>query len=240
MKDAAALISFAQSYCEEHRDPRNVQKYARYFKEGFDAYGLAEGETKELKSMVQERFAPSIPDILSVGGTLFGLGKYELGTLAILLLADQSKNFDMKVFAGVQAWFDHGVGNWAHSDVLCSLVTPAFFSGGIAVLADLEPWRASESRWTRRAVPVTMLCLRKTAEPQNLLDLLAPMMTETERVAHQGLGWFLRELWKLHPAPVESFLLGYKNTAARLIFQYATEKMSPEAKLRFRKDKIAK
>ena len=34
---------------------------------------------------------------------------------------------------------------------------------------------------------------------------------------------------------MESFLLEYKDSAPRLIFQYATEKMSPEQKKRFRK-----
>jgi hypothetical protein len=57
------------------------------------------------------------------------------------------------------------------------------------------------------------------------------------REVHQGLGWFLSEAWKIDPAPVEEFLLKYKNSAARLIFQYATEKMTPEGKVRFRRDK---
>jgi hypothetical protein len=51
------------------------------------------------------------------------------------------------------------------------------------------------------------------------------------------VGWFLREAWKIEPEPVEAFLLKYKNTAPRLIFQYATEKMTKEGKERFRRDK---
>ena len=39
-------------------------------------------------------------------------------------------------------------------------------------------------------------------------------------------------------APVtETFLLKWKNTAPRLIIQYATEKMTLEQKLRFKKEK---
>ena len=62
-------------------------------------------------------------------------------------------------------------------------------------------------------------------------------MMDKEREVHQGVGWFLREAWKIEPAPVEAFLLKYKDTAPRLIFQYATEKMTPEEKNRFRKSK---
>ena len=47
-----------------------------------------------------------------------------------------------------------------------------------------------------------------------------------------GKGLFLVNL-----VPVEEYLLKYKDTAARLIFQYATEKMTPEGKARFRREK---
>jgi hypothetical protein len=56
-------------------------------------------------------------------------------------------------------------------------------------------------------------------------------------VVHQGLGWFLREAWKLYPQPVENYLAVWKDSAPRLIFQYATEKMTPEQKACFRREK---
>jgi 3-methyladenine DNA glycosylase AlkD len=62
-------------------------------------------------------------------------------------------------------------------------------------------------------------------------------MLDQERVVQQGLGWFLREAWKRRPEVVEAFLLEWKDSAPRLIFQYATEKMTPENKARFRKAK---
>jgi 3-methyladenine DNA glycosylase AlkD len=54
---------------------------------------------------------------------------------------------------------------------------------------------------------------------------------------HQGIGWYLREAWKLTPEPTEAFLLKWKETAARLIFQYACEKMTKEKKELFRRSK---
>jgi len=63
------------------------------------------------------------------------------------------------------------------------------------------------------------------------------MMMQPEKVVHQGLGWFLREAWKVYPQPVEAFLLQWKETSPRLIFQYATEKMTPEEKARFKRTK---
>jgi 3-methyladenine DNA glycosylase AlkD len=91
-------------------------------------------------------------------------------------------------------------------------------------------------KYQRRAVPVSMLGLvKKGDDVRPLLEFIRPMMLDPERVVHQGLGWFLREAWKKQPKPVEAFLLEYKDAAARLIFQYATEKMSAAARNRFRR-----
>jgi 3-methyladenine DNA glycosylase AlkD len=62
-------------------------------------------------------------------------------------------------------------------------------------------------------------------------------MKDNERVVHQGMGWFLREAWKLQKEPTESYLLKYKDVSPRLIFQYACEKMTADNKLRFKKSK---
>jgi 3-methyladenine DNA glycosylase AlkD len=99
-------------------------------------------------------------------------------------------------------------------------------------------WRESPHKFQRRAVPVSMLpLLKKEKDFGPLLDFLRPLMMDGEKVVRQGLGWFLREAWKKQPVPVEAFLLEWKDTAPRLIFQYATEKMTPENKARFRRAK---
>jgi len=71
-----------------------------------------------------------------------------------------------------------------------------------------------------------------------LLRFIRPMMMDEERVVHQGLGWFLREAWKVNPKAVEPFLMEWKDRSARLIFQYATEKMTPKQKARYRAGKL--
>ena len=59
-------------------------------------------------------------------------------------------------------------------------------------------------------------------------------MTDAEREVHQGMGWFLRECWKIKHQEVETVLLEWKNTAPRIILQYACEKMTTEDKQRFK------
>ncbi len=235
-----AILQTVEDYCLDHENPAIVSKYARYFREGYDAYGLVDEEIHALCDKVLADHPLSMEEYAEVGWHLFATGRYEFASIAILLLESCKESYNQSTFNWVKKWLDNGVVNWAHCDIICSRLTPVFIEKGIITLIDLVPWRESDSRWTRRAVPVTLLTLRKTADPEELLAFIDSMMTEKERVVHQGLGWFLRELWKLHPQPVEEFLFKHKQQCDRLIIQYATEKMKDDKKKRFRRDKPEK
>ncbi len=234
------ILNELYDYCVANANPALVLKYSRYFKEGYDAFGLNEEQVHSICDSIASQYQLSAEETAELGAHLLPTGKYEFGTVAFLLLMKHAAVFNKSIFSHVKGWFDAGVGNWAHSDILCSRITPVFLEQSIITLQDFAEWRKSDSKWTRRAVPVTMLCLRKTTNPQELLDFIASMMGDEARVVHQGLGWFLRELWKLHPIPVEEFLFLHKEHCARLIIQYATEKMTAEQKLRFRRVKAKK
>jgi 3-methyladenine DNA glycosylase AlkD len=103
---------------------------------------------------------------------------------------------------------------------------------------EIGNWKFGVNKFQRRAVPVALIKLMKeTKLVEEYITFIEPLMMDPEREVHQGVVWFLREAWKINPLPVQVFLLKYKETAARLIFQYATEKMTPEQKERFRRSK---
>lgn len=226
------------AYCRQHADKKNVEKYSRYFKEGFDAYGLSE---QLLRDKVQEIL--SRPDfnmklLLKAAPLLLKTGKYEQTSFAILLLNAHADRFDVKTFKSVEKWFSVGISNWAHCDVLCGTTLKEFMARRLITLDDLSGWRTAENKHQRRAVPVAMLNLLKTAKDfKPLFQFIEPLMLDPEDKVQQGLGWFLREAWKLQPRLTEAFLLKWKDRSPRKIYQYATEKMSPEDKLRFKKQK---
>jgi len=233
------IMALVEEYLSARANAQNVIKYSRYFKEGYNAWGASSEDVQAAFSLVQEQCTClSLDKLIELGKLMFLHGKYEMGSLAILLMEKRYKEYDKGTFAGIKQWFDFGVGNWGHSDHLCTTVCPTFLTRDIVGIDDFLPWRDAESRWTRRAAPVTFIKIKKEADPQKLLDFVRPLMTDCERVVHQGTGWFLRELWKVHPQKVEDFLYEYRNSAARLIIQYATEKLSKEERLRFRKDKL--
>jgi len=232
------IVKKAEEHLSEKANTQNVLKYSRYFKEGYDAWGNEQADITEAMIVIQNDYPQLTTEhLIELGSILFQHGKYEMGSLAIMLVERRLKECDQSTFRGLKMWFDHGVSNWAHSDYLCSKLTPWFLLNGLVSIEDFLPWRDSSSRWTRRAAPVSFIKIKQTEDPKLLLKFVEPLMTDPERVVHQGTGWFLRELWKVHPDLVESFLYRHRNTAARLIIQYATEKLSKEDRLRFRKDK---
>jgi hypothetical protein len=244
MDQVSALAGEIRQYCAAHADAAKAGKWARYFKEGYDAWGLLDKEhpfwnDKQWEWL--ERYQKiGLRGFLKLGELLFPSGKYEEGGLAIRFVRELRHRFDAESLASLGKWFEAGIGNWAHTDVLCGEVIAPLLESGRVELQSLARWRESRHKFQRRAVAVAMLGLLKTdAGVDALIEFLRPMMMDPERVVQQGLGWFLREAWKKQPKPVEAFLLEYKDSAPRLIFQYATEKMTPAARASFRRAKGA-
>jgi 3-methyladenine DNA glycosylase AlkD len=236
---ATKLAGEIRAYCQEHANPKLAEKYARYFKEGYDAWGLMDSKNpvwNQQKDLWFEQYsALGLPVFLKLGETLFASGKYEEGAVAIHFVKRFRDNLSTESLEGLARWFDGGIRNWAHTDVLCGEILAPLLQSGQLPLHAFATWRESAHKYQRRAVPVAMLGLLKTGKSKckPLLAFIEPLMLDQERVVHQGLGWFLREAWKKEPEPVEAFLFRWKNRAARLIFQYATEKMPKEARARF-------
>ena len=232
------LCEDIRNYCRANADEAVVKKYSRYFKEGYDAYGLSRDKYEEkVDSLVNDKRI-NMKLVLSASRHLVKSGKYEETSFAIRLLSKFSDEFTASTFDEIGKWFEIGIINWGHTDVICGMLISKFFEKNIITLESLSDWRTAKNKYQRRAVPVAMIELLKTTTDYTpLFNFIEPLMMDSERMVHQGLGWFLREAWKLKKKKTETFLLKWKNDAARVIFQYATEKMTPEQKKRFRKEK---
>ena len=232
------LFSELHSFFKEHADPAIVQQYSRYFKEGFPGYGLKKGLFEEKTDSLLKNTQVTLSLILATAPLLISTGKYEETSAAIRMTIKHQKSFDKSTFHEVEKWFSIGITNWAHTDYICGDLISLFFKKKIIQMNDLADWRKATNKFQRRAVPVSLIKPMKISnEFQPFFDFLDPMMMDPEREVHQGLGWFLREAWKKQPEPTEKFLLKWKNNAARLIFQYATEKMTQEQKQQFKREK---
>jgi hypothetical protein len=153
-------------------------------------------------------------------------------------LNEFSEQFTTGTFKEIEKWFEIGIINWGHTDVICGMIISEFFTRNIITIDALTDWRTSRNKYQRRAVPVAMIeILKDNANYKSLFEFIEPLMTDEERMVRQGLGWFLREAWKIRKKETEAFLFKWKNEAPRLIYQYATEKMTAQEKKRFKKEK---
>jgi 3-methyladenine DNA glycosylase AlkD len=225
-------------YCQAHSDDANVQKYSRYFKEGYDAYGVTFSLMQEKLQSVMKEFSPDLKTVLETSRLLLKGTKYEETSFALMMVKALKKYYTPETFKEIGYWFRIGINNWAHTDALCSEIISVFLLKKIVDYMAMAEWRKSANKFQRRAVPVALLKLLKERDDYREFFLfIEPLMMDPAREVHQGCGWFLREAWKKQPLQTEEFLLKYKDSAPRLIFQYATEKMTPVEKERFRRVK---
>lgn len=232
------LLNDIIGYCQQNADKEIVKKYSRYFKGGYQAYGLTSELLYAKVGEILKKPDMTLELVVKTSQLLVQLPEYEMTSFAVLLLKHFKKQFSTDTFKVVEAWFETGIHNWAHCDAICAELFPIFYSKSLISHHDLASWKTAGNKFQRRAVPVSMIKLLKThPDFSDFFKFIDSMMMDKEREVHQGLGWFLREAWKINPLETEVFLSKWKNLAPRLIFQYATEKMSPEAKLKFRKVK---
>jgi len=235
-----AKIREIRNFCESNANPEIVRKYSKYFKEGFDGYGIDKDvyENQRDKWIAEWKDEMSLTDYLELGDSLFQTGKYEEKSFAISFLQARRENYSVETFHRIGNWFDYGISNWATTDVLCMLVLSAFIADEVISYEQLKAWTSAESEWQRRAVPVTLVeMIGKGLQLQDAFETIEPLMPDGSEYVQKGIGTLLRGLWKQHPVEVEDFLLEWKDKCGRLIIRYATEKMEKEYRKKFRKTK---
>lgn len=236
---AKELYNEIKEFCIKNADESIVIKYSNYFKGGYTGYGLQKDLIPNKVKEIKNESWCTIDLVYEVSKLLIPDDNFELPSFAVNLLKEFSKEFDSRTFQELESWFSLGINNWAHTDGIVQHFFPVFWKKEIIKLDDLSEWRTAKNKFQRRCVPVAMIKYLKHFENlASMLNFIDPMMMDSEREVHQGLGWFLRECRKKDRALTEAFLMKWKNDCARLIIQYATEKMTKEERLEFRKDKI--
>ena len=236
--DPHDIFDHIHAYGTKHENIAIVQKYQRYFKEGYDAYGLNQEQVKSLVNDILTMPGMTNELLSETSLLLVRSPKYEMTVIAIRLMLSFHKSWSTDTFNTVEKWFSAGITNWAQTDYICGEMMNLFFKKRLIDLTSILSWRIATNKFQRRAAVVSLIKPMKLSADFTLwFGFIEPMMHDPAREVHQALGWFLRETWKKQPDITEHFLMKYKDTAPRLIFQYATEKMTAEGKQRFRKKK---
>lgn len=231
-----------RSFCETNSDPEIIKKYQKYFKDGYDGYGIDDKLFKgQIENWLEQwKDEMTIESYLDLGDELMKNGRFEEKQLAISFLKSSRQDFSKLTFSRISHWFDYGINDWATTDVLCMLVLSSLLFDKVISFNDLKTWTDSESEWKRRAVPVALVefdKLSKALQTLESIELIEPLMLDNSEYVQKGIGTLLRGLWKKHPSDIESFLMKWKDKCGRLIIQYSTEKMHKEYRKKFRKSK---
>ena len=228
------------TYCKSNINEEIIKKYSRYFKEGqWDAYGLTQEQIKTKTNYFLGKKDIDIPLLRETSKILVRSTKFEETSFAIYFYRSFKKKFTRDTYRDITHWFETAIRNWAHCDGVCGELIYPLLEKDIISYKDLEPWINANNKFQRRAVPVSLIKLLKTTDDFiPLFNLIEPLMIDPDREVHQGVGWFLREAWKKQKLSTETFLLKWKDKSPRLIFQYACEKMSPDAKIMFKRTKL--
>lgn len=227
------------SFCEANKNEARIEQNKHFFKNGeFQGYGLTAPQVyAEIKYLLKLP-SMSLKLSLEVAPHLLTSKMYEPITMGLLLVNAFGKQFSKALFIEMGNWYRFTIHNWAHADTMGMFILPQFIKYKVITYTEFAPWLTSEYKFQRRSVPVTLIKLLKSKTIYDfnpIFKFLEPLMTDPEREVHQGMGWFLREAWKLQPNQTEPFLLKWKDVAPRLIINYATEKMTKEQKLKFKR-----
>ncbi len=226
------------SYCEANYNQANVEKYSRYFRGSYDAWGLSQPQVNDKVKELSKNKEISLEVIFDASELLFNSGKYEEISFVLLLINARDKHYTIETLEKIEKLFEIGIYNWAHADTLGMMVLPKFVKNNIVDYSYFNNWIFSTFKFQRRSAAVTIIKNIKTIDNiEKLFAIIEPLMIDTEREVHQGAGWFLKKAWEKYPAETEIFLMKYKNTSPRLIFQIACEKMEKNYRLKFRKEK---
>jgi len=235
-----AQIINVQNFFRDHENPELVKKYTRYFREGYDAWGIDQKTMETHRGLWYDQWKKDLSrdQLFELGDQLMVSRKYEESIIAIWILIQLQKVSSDGIMEKAGEWLENNISNWAQADYLSGEVISILLNKDPSLLKELEKWKKSGSKWRRRSIPVSLIkVMKKGYDPEKLLKIIDPMMNDEIREVHQGLGWFLRETWKRHPYMTEIFLFKWKDTCARLIIQYATEKMDKTQKAGYKRIK---
>jgi 3-methyladenine DNA glycosylase AlkD len=236
--DARSLFNEIQAFCRENANEENIRKSQRYFKEEFDGYGLTTVQIQQKVKELLRRKEFSLPLVLETIPLLMDTGKHEMASLGLLLMNGLPREYTSETFTTIESWFSIGIRDWAHADITGSYILSKFIDQNVVSIYDFEKWLYSPYKFQRRCVPVAFIKpMKKNRKVASFISFVEPLMNDQEREVHQGVGWFLREAWKIQKDETEAFLLKWKETAPRLIIQYACEKMTADEKVRFKRSK---
>ena len=117
-------ISEIQTFCKSNANKANVEKYSKFFKTEYVAYGLTHPQMHSKAKELVKNNELDIKTIQNAAKDLINSGMYEETTLLLLTIDGLHKQFDKSVLEDIEHYFEIGINNWAHADALGMFIVP--------------------------------------------------------------------------------------------------------------------
>ncbi|MBI4257096.1 DNA alkylation repair protein [Candidatus Uhrbacteria bacterium] len=154
---------------------------------------------------------------------------HDVMSLPLIYYRWKSSTLTSADFYVCKRWMER-VENWAHADQLCQLLSILYEKNPKLVEPTLRQWNHSKNPWKRRAsVVCTIYYASKKRTPPSrkvVLFLIEPLLQDKDHYVQKGVGWQLREAYKLWPREILSFLESHVLELPAITFSYATEKLT--------------
>lgn len=188
----------------------------RLVRDGFSFYEKPDKEILRIWSQVWNR--ASLHDVMS---------------LPLIYYRWKSSTLTPAHFRAFKSWMER-IENWAHADQLCQLFSILYERYPKLVEPTLRQWNRSKNPWKRRASVVSTIyyASKKRTPPsrQTVLSLVKPLLRDSDPYVQKGVGWQLREAYKLWPSETLKLLESRVLELPAITFSYATEKLPSKEK----------
>lgn len=177
-------------------EPAKLPLMQRFFKDPIDAYCTYTVHVRNLAKKHGAEFATySDTERTALTRALWASGKFEEGSVAILLFARIRRKCDYCHWRLFVRWLEKEIHNWAHCDTLCAEVLGPLLIAHPEWLVELYTWTTAKQKFKRRAALVApMKGIRKgkfRADAEALKNLLA---ADPDEIVKKGIVWLRREL----------------------------------------------
>lgn len=163
---------------------------------------------------------------------------YESAIFALMFLKDHYKKMDpILVWKYISEWTPQ-IDNWVFSDELSARYSWLLEKAQAPVLSQLQAWNTSENPWERRQSVVSLLYYHRHRTVylsfRAYIDLVQPLMDDSEYYVQKGVGWALREIYQQYPQETLSYIFSHAAQISSAAYTAVTEKLSKEDRDAFR------
>jgi len=192
----------------------------KYLKSPYSFYGI---RVPELRKIAKNYKTLKIYDVYNIFEELWNSGNHEEMCLAIFILENYKKQFNMETWNFVTNRLDKAK-TWDHVDYLSSAILGRIVLGNPSLYTELKKMSVSQNPWIRRTSMVSNYQIIKKNKIELTFRLAEKLCYDEDTYVQKATGWMLREAGKKNRIETQEFITLHKNMKP-IALSYATEKM---------------